>query len=61
MEDNSQKPHNFGCLRPLPSGWAVYQLDSGHFYASDGRTDSCITWNPYRARRFAFQLAKEQP
>lgn len=41
-----------------PDGWRVVQLDSGHYMATDGEHDSCITVNRFHARAWAFQLSK---
>ena len=51
---------NFGNLPPLPTGWRVIQLDSGHYIAQCGDIESAITVNLYHARRWAFELAAEQ-
>lgn len=50
---------NFGRMKPLPEGWSVIQLDSGHYMATNGNRESAITVNRYHARRWAFQLAGE--
>ena len=50
----------FAPSQKLPDGWWVVQLDSGHYMATDGETDSAITVNRYHARRWALQLAEEQ-
>ena len=47
----------FGKLPPLPVGWFVIQLDSGHYQAVDGTHESCITVNRFHARKWAFQMA----
>jgi hypothetical protein len=50
----------FGTLPPLPNGWHVIQLDSGHYIATNGSTESCITVNKFHARKWAFQLAHNE-
>ena len=47
----------FGALPPLPAGWHVIQLDSGHYMATDGNLESSITVNRFHARKWAFTLA----
>ena len=49
---------SFGALRPLPEGWFVIQLDSGHYQAVDGTHESSITVNRFHARKWAFQMAE---
>lgn len=49
----------FGSLPPLPEGWTVVQLDSGHYMATNGNVESCITVNRFHARKWAFQLAAQ--
>ena len=46
--------------RPLPDGYRVVQLDSGHFMweTADGTRESGMDWNPYRVRRGCFDDAK---
>lgn len=48
---------HFGNLPPLPAGWFVIQLDSGHYQAVDGTHESCITINRFHARKWALQMA----
>jgi hypothetical protein len=50
---------SFGALPPLPVGWHVIQLDSGHYMATDGNRESAITVNRYHARKWAFDMARK--
>jgi hypothetical protein len=56
--DPLERVIGFGALPPLPVGWRVIQLDSGHYMATDGNRESAITVNRYHARKWAFDLAK---
>ena len=50
---------NFAPNQKLPTGWYVVQLDSGHYIATNGDRDSCITVNRYHARQWAIQMSRE--
>lgn len=62
--DNVRFPERY---RPLPPGYRVMQLDSGHFlwvFAADGNFEnsSCegpISWDRYWVRRCAFAHAEK--
>lgn len=47
----------FGGLPPLPPGWFVVQLDSGHYMATNGETESAITVSRFDARKWAQRLS----
>lgn len=51
---------NFGALPPLPEGWYVVQLDSGHYMATDGEQESAMTVNRFHARKWAIELGAKQ-
>lgn len=41
-------------FKPLPEGYRVYQLDSGHFMWVYGELKSPIHWDRFWIRRHAF-------
>ena len=47
----------FGNLKPLPEGWRVVQLDSGHYIGTNDYVDTPITVNRFHARKWAIALA----
>ena len=51
---------SFGNLPPMPDGYYVIQLESGHYMATNGTVESCITVNRFHARKWTFQLASSQ-
>lgn len=46
------------CYKPLPPGYRVYQLDSGHYMWVFGNEESEMNWNRYVVRRQAFEHYK---
>ena len=52
---------NFSPSQKLPNGWWVVQLDSGHYIATNGQSDSSITVNRFHARKWAIEMAKAIP
>ena len=58
---NDERIVSFGSLPPLPDGWCVIRLESGHYIASNGCIETCITVNRYDARTWAFDLARQVP
>lgn len=45
-------------FKKLPSGYGVYQLDSGHyFWAHADGDEGLMSWDPYWVRRCAFAHA----
>lgn len=50
----------FGPNQPLPIGWLVVQLDSGHYMATDEEKESAITVNRFHARKWAWDMATSE-
>ena len=52
----------FGGLPPLPAGWHVIQLDSGHYMGvhEDDIRETAITVNRFHARRWCFNAAERE-
>ena len=49
----------FAPNQPLPEGWSVIQLDSGHYMATNGEQESAITVNRFHARQWAWEIAEK--
>jgi hypothetical protein len=56
---NEPRVVRFSPRQQLPVGWYVVQLDSGHYMATNGRIESCITVYLWDAWRWARRLANE--
>lgn len=47
-------------FKPLPAGYDVVQLDSGHYlWVNADEQEGLISWDPYWVRRCAFAHAEE--
>lgn len=55
MDD--ERTIRFGNMKPLPDGWRVVQLDSGHYLGTNGAVETPITVNRYQARRWTISVA----
>lgn len=60
VNDNECRVIRFAPNQPLPTGWVVLQLDSGHYIGSNGEQDTAITVNRFRARKWAIQLSRQK-
>lgn len=59
---SDEREITFGNLPPLPTGWHVIKLDSGHYMGvhEDDIRETCITVNRFHARKWCFDIeAKE--
>jgi hypothetical protein len=55
---SDEREITFGNLPPLPPGWHVIQLDSGHYMGvhEDDRRETPITVNRFHARQWCFDI-----
>ena len=45
--------------KPLPVGYNILQLDSGHFMFVKGDYESSICWDKWQVRRWVFEHSLE--
>jgi hypothetical protein len=58
-DDPEVREITFGNVAPLPPGWHVIQLDSGHYMGvhEDDIRETSITVNRFHARKWCFDAA----
>jgi hypothetical protein len=50
----------FAPNQPLPEGWRVVQLDSGHYMGTDGNLETAITVNRFHARKWCWDISDKR-